>query len=85
MRFKAALTFENDRGAPKTYRADLVAKGLATALLRLLREARSALPRTQWNSICLTLEKVGEAEANPTGDPKRGLLVAEPEEETNIT
>ena len=78
MRYKAALTFESNNGPPKVHREELDAASPQKAASTLLRGARRAHPGTRWDSLCLTLEKVYDSET-ATGDPKRGLMVAESE------
>ena len=79
MRFNGAITFESDSQPPRVYRTEIDLVNPARAASQLVREAKRAHPGIRWSSLCLTLEKIGEDEANPTGDPKRGLPSAESE------
>lgn len=60
MRYKAALTFESDTQAPKTYRTEIGPGSASAVVSRLVRLAIKAIPGARWSSLCIILEKIYE-------------------------
>lgn len=58
MPYKAAVTFESNTLAPKTWRGEIVAGSPAPAVRRAVATALKALGRTHWSSVSVLLTKI---------------------------
>jgi hypothetical protein len=61
MQYSAAVTFEGETTAPRTWRGEFVAGTPSSAVSLAVRKAKKALPGLRWTSIVVLIEKKGES------------------------
>lgn len=57
-KIRASVTFEGESTALRTWRGEISAGSPSSAVSLAVRRAKKALPRLQWTSIVVLIEKI---------------------------